>query len=81
MHASHQGIGRERCGVLYVKMAGGKWHPLAWTAAMRPCATGLREMNYLRRFSTSTPSRARAASWVTPSRGRRLVTRADRIMV
>jgi hypothetical protein len=26
---------------------------------MRPCATGLRKMNYLRRFSTSTPSRAR----------------------
>ena len=27
-----------------------------------PCATGLRKMTYLRRFSTSTPSRASAAT-------------------
>ena len=62
MHASHQGIGRERCGVFYVKMVRRLMAPAGIRAAMRPCATGLRKTTYLRRFSTSTPSRARAAT-------------------
>ena len=30
-----------------------------------PCATGLRKMTYLRRFSTSTPSHARATTFAS----------------
>jgi hypothetical protein len=36
MHASHRGIGRERCGVFYVKAVRRLMDPLASTAAMRP---------------------------------------------
>jgi hypothetical protein len=61
MHASHEGIGRGRCGVFYVKAVRQPMGPAGIDGRLRPCAPGLREMNYLRRFSTSTPSRARAA--------------------
>src|SRR3989442_2352039 len=65
MHASHQGIGRERCGVFYVKMVWRLMAPAGIDGGDEVVRNGAAQDDYLRRFSTSTLSRARAATFAS----------------
>src|SRR5260370_34416185 len=58
----HQGIGRERCGVFYVKAVRRLMAPAGIDGGDEAGRNGLRKTTYLRRFSTSTPSHAKAAT-------------------
>ena len=61
-HASHQGNGRERCNVFYTKAVRWLMVPAGINGGDEAGRNGgLGTITYLRRFSTSAPSRARAS--------------------